>query len=582
MRTAHIPTYVQTIQRLLSAGGGHILVLLDLQMVYVIDHTLPQYGQRGDRLHLMDESHCVSKREIEDTRASDAYGDQRAGASDYINDSDGSRTLGVDALAPFGLISRVPCVLLSVGRHERHAHTDATHASLGGPRTLVGSPDAPPHQGGSPIYLHPESYGGSTNNGYFDGVQASSYATFNDDEWTTHPFDPTFNPTPLSMQGSPFEPSPPSNVQITSVPVNDAPSASSPPESSPPLRPVVGQWGQECGLPLDDWGLERSFMPPRTTNAPADNKHSRSIVCLRRTATPQRRSIPIAPLSRHPSVVWPNDYPNNGSQPGKSDAVIMGGRERTLYARATRGAMDQPQVRREELKTEADRGDETSLHLTSRLKKSLPILFNYRIGSIELVWKHWTYWEPHPREAELDTGATSASAGERTGEYVLRPWYQRGIAVALQMGFGGFIGGLLLGTRQRDVRRMFLLPRTWPPAPKAAALPRPSRLPPAAASPEKTEERWLILQSLINMNFTGKGIAVPMNQCDLGKGRDDSELKIKVNGITTPFLVRLDGNSKVCGEKLSVGQARDEIFKWWYGEALGKKLRGSERWKELP
>ncbi|TFY60270.1 hypothetical protein EVJ58_g5268 [Rhodofomes roseus] len=343
--------------------------------------------------------------------------------------------------------------------------------------------------------------------------------------------------------------------------------------------------------------------------------------------------------------------------------------------------MDQPQVRREELKTEADRGDGTSLHLTSRLKKSLPILFNYRslsarawrapagarrcachlratatvdrdelvnmfraqnvvrslrrgqswrapplhrnlgylrgellksleeaqpvyemkpqwwqrgtylvvlvnliatIGSIELVWKHWTYWEPHPREAELDTGATSASAGERTGEYVLRPWYQRGIAVALQMGFGGFIGGLLLGTRQRDVRRMFLLPRTWPPAPKAAALPRPSRLPPAAASPEKTEERWLILQSLINMNFTGKGIAVPMNQCDLGKGRDDSELKIKVNGITTPFLVRLDGNSKVCGEKLSVGQARDEIFKWWYGEALGKKLRGSERWKELP
>ncbi|TFY57424.1 hypothetical protein EVJ58_g7027 [Rhodofomes roseus] len=204
-----------------------------------------------------------------DTRASEAYGD---GASDFMNDFDSSRALASTFSHPAGSYTYLAPQAYSYPSLDMNGMSTRTpHARLSVDPALVGPSSAPLHQGGSPIYLHPVSYGGSTSSGYFGGVQPSSYATFNNDEWTTFPYDPTFNPMPLAMQDSvspsgmamtslqpdswgfkPFEPSPPSNVQITSVSVNDAPSASSPPESSPPSRSVVCQWGQKCGVLLDD------------------------------------------------------------------------------------------------------------------------------------------------------------------------------------------------------------------------------------------------------------------------------------------------------------------------------------------
>ena len=168
------------------------------------------------------------------------------------------------------------------------------------------------------------------------------------------------------------------------------------------------------------------------------------------------------------------------------------------------------------------------------------------MGSVELIWNYWTYWEP-------------AKDGEKAGEWILRPWYHRALGSFMQLAFGGFIAGFLLGTRGRHIRKLWLVPPTVPP-------------------PADSPARRLALQTLTT--FRATAWEAPMEKCTLSLIGDPTVLAIDVEGVKKRFYIQLDEkNNTVLGRQLPLEPAKEEIFRSWYGEIVGRHLLGEGKWK---
>ncbi|KAI0941436.1 hypothetical protein AcW1_003333 [Taiwanofungus camphoratus] len=208
-------------------------------------------------------------------------------------------------------------------------------------------------------------------------------------------------------------------------------------------------------------------------------------------------------------------------------------------------------------------------------------------ASCELVWNHWTHWEETPidnssaQPSELTNGkAPERSASQSTGQYVLRPWWQRGPFAFGQLFLGLALAGVLLGSRSRIVRRLYILP----PASGSTSVPAPTKTAQSASSIAKpgrgkSDERRLVIQCVHHFRTQGK--VLPMRDCILDKGQNETELTLRANDIKGHFWFGLN-NATINGQKLPLWKVRDEIFTSWYGEERGKRVRAEEKWKNGP
>ncbi|KZT72413.1 hypothetical protein DAEQUDRAFT_723127 [Daedalea quercina L-15889] len=132
----------------------------------------------------------------------------------------------------------------------------------------------------------------------------------------------------------------------------------------------------------------------------------------------------------------------------------------------------------------------------------------------------------------------------------------------MQLSFGAFIAGVLIGTRGRQIRRLYLLPPT------------------AVVNGSQAGTRQVVVQALTNIR--NRAYVAPLEECNMRWGQDASKLSVEMPGVRGPFSISLGAKNTVDGEELPMGPAKEEIFKLWYGEALARKVRGEEGWKQLP
>lgn len=147
----------------------------------------------------------------------------------------------------------------------------------------------------------------------------------------------------------------------------------------------------------------------------------------------------------------------------------------------------------------------------------------------------------------------------------MRPLWQRLPIAGGQLFIGIVLATLIMGSRSRIVRRLYVVPgSSISPNPLVQAI-----------SPK---QRFLVLQSV--HHFRGQGYVTPMQSCTLSKGRDDTEVNIAVKGVKGGFLVGLDG-ATVEGKKEPVWHSRETIFTAFHGKE-GKKMLAKHGWTSGP
>ncbi|KAI0688472.1 hypothetical protein BC835DRAFT_1284626 [Cytidiella melzeri] len=198
----------------------------------------------------------------------------------------------------------------------------------------------------------------------------------------------------------------------------------------------------------------------------------------------------------------------------------------------------------------------------------------------ELIMHHWTELktpasdEPYTSTSPPGTQVTLPEKPNPTPapEYVLRPLYQRLAAATGQFCVGAFVCVLLLNSRARIVRRLYLLP-------SSAVTPTTlsPKLPPNPKGPSKTsafDDRVLVAQNVYH--FRGQGNVFPFAGTKLSQGYDQNELAFEVVGRKGKFYLGL-ADAVVNGEKLDGWRTKEALFRLWYG-AKGRSEMNKYNW----
>lgn len=147
----------------------------------------------------------------------------------------------------------------------------------------------------------------------------------------------------------------------------------------------------------------------------------------------------------------------------------------------------------------------------------------------------------------------------------MRPIWQRIPIAAGQLFVGIALATLLLGSRSRIVRRLYVIPGS-------SISPNPN------IQPTFPKQQFLIVQSV--HHFRGQGYVAPLKSCHLEKGRDDTEVEMLMKGVTGRFWLGLEG-ATVEGKKEPVWNTRENIFTAFYGKE-GKKVLAKQSWTSGP
>ena len=188
---------------------------------------------------------------------------------------------------------------------------------------------------------------------------------------------------------------------------------------------------------------------------------------------------------------------------------------------------------------------------------------------------HWTELKtPEPTEES----STQNSSPPPKPEYVLRPFYQRAGAALGQFCVGAFVCILLLNSRARIVRKLYLLPSSAVTetalSPKMPLKSKP-KTPTNSTTTRPNDDKVLVLQNVYH--FRGQGNVIPFASTSLEAGYDTNELAFSVDGRRGKFYLGLEGAS-VNGEKMdNAWKAREALFKLWYG-SKGKAEMSRYNW----
>jgi hypothetical protein len=208
----------------------------------------------------------------------------------------------------------------------------------------------------------------------------------------------------------------------------------------------------------------------------------------------------------------------------------------------------------------------------------------------ELILHHWTELKTPPPDGSTDDATT------REPEYVLRPLYQRAPAVLGQFCVSAFVCILLLNSRARIVRRLYVLPSSaLTPTALSPVLSTPSSASTAAVArlkskkskqPQKhqgesgeQQQQQQLSQVLVAQNvyhFRGQGNVFAFDRTRLVQGYGTNELAFEVDGWRGRFYLGLDG-ARVEGQQMDQWKAREALFKVWYG-ARGPREMARYNW----
>ncbi|KAG6864789.1 hypothetical protein C0991_007163 [Blastosporella zonata] len=176
-------------------------------------------------------------------------------------------------------------------------------------------------------------------------------------------------------------------------------------------------------------------------------------------------------------------------------------------------------------------------------------------SAIELTYNNWS-----TLVSDLEKSATEINGNEapNSEHYVLRPGWQRIGVCAAHMVFGAGIAGALLIAQTRFVRTLAIIP------------------------PSENEGRRLFLQCAHNL--AKRGIVFPLSKCTLGKGRNATELILRVAGERGHWYIGFE-NSNINGKRLTGHEARTEVLAAWNGKSkslVKPKLEVDKRWRSGP
>ncbi|CAL1711773.1 unnamed protein product [Somion occarium] len=194
------------------------------------------------------------------------------------------------------------------------------------------------------------------------------------------------------------------------------------------------------------------------------------------------------------------------------------------------------------------------------------------VSAFELTLRHWTQLED-PSSPTEDSKSTSESAPTAENEqsqqprYVLRPLWHRLPFACGHLAVGFFIANMLLTTRSRLVRRIYVIPPKIPqdtPLPEAvrtvktnfrnAPSSSSTKTSPATSPPAKS---LLVIQSAKHISSQGR--VVPLNACSIVGGKENDAVRIKVPGIRGMFYVGLD-SAKIEGESKGMKDVGDAMY----------------------
>ena len=198
------------------------------------------------------------------------------------------------------------------------------------------------------------------------------------------------------------------------------------------------------------------------------------------------------------------------------------------------------------------------------------------VAAAELIMNHWTE-RVEPPQDNSKPSAPDASVNAQLEpvepEYRLRPWYQRVPFAVGQYVVGGLICYVLLSSRARIVRRLYVLPA------KDVDLSAP--LAPKLQKPP--HDRFLVVQNAYH--WAGQGEVFPFSAAKLEPAKDESELAMRVDGKIGTYSVMLP-DAKINEEKLSsLWDIKQKLFTAWYGEKKGKQELAKLGWEtssEIP
>ena len=211
------------------------------------------------------------------------------------------------------------------------------------------------------------------------------------------------------------------------------------------------------------------------------------------------------------------------------------------------------------------------------------------MSAADMTLRHWTQLEDLPEPLpNSPPGSESTEPQER--KWVLRPLYYRLPVALVHLGIGYGIINLVLTSRARTVRRIWVLPPTEPAtsstanstiqAARAAHNLKPNPSTNSNASPTSptlqsltptqiSPKSQLIIQSAKHLSTQGR--VSQLRACSLVSGsvKDTSSdsLRLKIPGFQGLFTIGLDG-VLIDGEKKDAGAAGEALRRLW-----GKRVK---------
>ncbi|KAF9460726.1 hypothetical protein BDZ94DRAFT_1222620 [Collybia nuda] len=169
-------------------------------------------------------------------------------------------------------------------------------------------------------------------------------------------------------------------------------------------------------------------------------------------------------------------------------------------------------------------------------------------SAIELTWNRWS-----EKVSEDEASLTSS------GEYTLRPVWQRLGLCTAHLGLGVGLAAALVVAQARFVRTLVVVP------------PSPG-----------FNNRRVFVQCAHNLRRNG--MTFPLNKCSLGEGRNETEMILRVTGEKGHWFIGLE-DSIVNGQRAGLPENRAAVLSNWGGKRIGNWTGATSidsRWKSGP
>ena len=163
-------------------------------------------------------------------------------------------------------------------------------------------------------------------------------------------------------------------------------------------------------------------------------------------------------------------------------------------------------------------------------------------------------------------GSSPEASSPSETEWVLRPFWQRLGLTTCQLLVGAIVGGAILAARDRFVWRLHVFHRenlgfSSSPQSKNTVKSR-SGSSNSNQSGTMSGSRWLRVETI-----NGRKKEFPMQHCNIGAGRDDTEMFLNIQNVRGHYLLGMKGASILGQSDTNLKLLQSRLMEAWYGGA---------------